>query len=311
MDIQDWVEESIINIRSDGFSGIQTALYPVYKKGLHQLFKLSPSGELLFEREWDVLIILDGCRVDVMKEVAPDISYIDTVSELTSVDTMTREWMKKNFNDSFADEMAQTAFICGNPHSDLLLEQTKFYSLEEVWKYGWDHELGTVPPRRLTDQAISLSRDISPPQMIIHYMQPHYPFITEPELCNGIDIDRFGELPWDNIWERLQKGEVEKNKVWRGYRKNLSYVLDEIEILLNNIDAEKVVITSDHGNAIGEWGIYGHPIHMPLKVLQTVPWIETSASDSGTYTPDQSQSNVSTKQTDPSVKSRLLQLGYR
>lgn len=104
---------------------------------------------------------MDGCRVDVMKEVAPDISYIDTVSELTSVDTMTREWMKKNFNDSFADEMAQTAFICGNPHSDLLLEQTRFYSLEEVWKYGWDHELGTVPPRRLTDQAISLSRYIT------------------------------------------------------------------------------------------------------------------------------------------------------
>lgn len=214
---------------------------------------------------------------------------------------------KKNFRDEFADEMAKTAFICGNPHSEWLLDNDDFQLLDEVWRYGWDDDVGTLPPRPVTDRAISVGRSESPERMILHYMQPHYPFLSQPELDAGIDIDRFGELPWDNVWERLRKGEVDHSEVWKGYKDNLLHVLEDIELLLENIDAETVVITSDHGNAVGEWGIYGHPIHMPIAAIQTVPWVETTATDHRSHEPEP----IGESTVDSDIEDRLRQLGYR
>jgi len=306
MNISDWLRTSLANIRSDGVQGVQESLYPIYKKGLHQVFRLSPSGIPIYEEDWDLLIVLDGCRLDLMEEVASDTSYIEDVGSIRSVDTMTREWMKESFRNQYDDEMENTTFICGNPHSDWLLDNDDFQLLDEVWRYGWDDDLGTLPPRPVTDRAISVGRSESPERMILHYMQPHYPFVPSPGLDHGIDIDRFGELPWDNVWDRLRKGELNQEDVWEGYAANLRYVLEDIELLLSNFDANNVVITSDHGNALGEWGIYGHPIHMPIDVIRQVPWISTTAKDRGTHTPDITQQSV----VDSDVENRLKQLGY-
>jgi glucan phosphoethanolaminetransferase (alkaline phosphatase superfamily) len=72
------------------------------------------------------------------------------------------------------------------------------------------------------------------------------------------------------------------------------------------LDAETVIITSDHGNAIGEWGIYGHPIHMPIAELQTVPWIKTTAIDKQSHEPEAVRKST----VDPDIEGRLRQLGY-
>ena len=306
MNIYDWLRNSAIRVRSDGLAGMKKSMYPVYKKGLHQVFRLSADGVPIYEKEWNLLIVLDACRVDLIKEVSPEFEYIDEVGSIRSVDTMTREWMKKNFRKKYSTEMSQTTFLCGNPHSERLLDNGDFQLLDETWRHGWNDDLGTLPPRPLTDRAIDVARSMSPQQMIVHYMQPHYPFITRPDLDNGIDIGRFGELPWDNVWERLRKGELDKNEVWEGYKQNLRYVLDDINLLLDNIDMERVIITSDHGNAIGEQGIYGHPIHMPIDELQVVPWIKTTATDNRTHKPDKAHKG----DVDPDIEERLSQLGY-
>lgn len=34
--------------------------------------------------------------------------------------------------------------------------------------------------------------------------------------------------------------------------------LDEVETVIENL-LGKVVVTSDHGNGMGEWGVYAHP----------------------------------------------------
>lgn len=306
MDLKGWLKDSLSHIRSDGVAGISEIVYPVYKKGLHQVFRFTPDGVPIYDRDWDLLIVLDGCRLDLMQEVESEFSYIDEVQQVRSVDTMTREWMKKNFRDKYKPEMSETAFICGNPHSDWLLNGDDFLLLDEVWRYGWDDDLGTLPPRPVTDRAIEVGRSEDFSRMILHYMQPHYPFIPEPDLDYGIDIDRFGELPWDNIWDRLRKGEVDESTVWEAYKSNLKYVLKDVSILLENINANRVIITSDHGNAVGEWGIYGHPIHMPIAELQVVPWIETTAKDQQTHEPESTHEST----VEANVEDRLRHLGY-
>jgi len=93
------------------------------------------------------------------------------------------------------------------------------------------------------------------------------------------------------------------------YHDNLRFVLDQVAVLLNNFDAENVVITADHGEAFGEMGFYRHPVACPLPIVRKVPWVETSATD--TETVDPSAPDPEAADTTSSVDERLEQLGYR
>jgi hypothetical protein len=62
-------------------------------------------------------------------------------------------------------------------------------------------------------------------------------------------------------------------------------VLEYVEILLNNFEAEDVVISADHGEALGEYGLWGHPFGFPLSSVKTVPGAKTTATDCHTYEP--------------------------
>lgn len=193
------------------------------------------------------------------------------------------------------------------------LDSELFASLKEVWRSNWNTEYGTVLPKEVTDHAIIESREHDPERLIVHYMQPHWPFVPAMDVSEG----RGMSLPTEgnpvergdgkDVWGMLRDGEVNVEDVWEGYEDNLRYVLEEVAVLLDNIDAQRAVVTSDHGNAKGEWGIYGHPIHMPLKCLRKVPWVETQASDKGTRKPTEKSGSVETTQ---EVEDRLQSLGY-
>ena len=77
-------------------------------------------------------------------------------------------------------------------------------------------------------------------------------------------------------------------------------------MLLENVDAEEVAITADHGNAFGEYTIYGHPEGMLLPCIKQVPWVMISATDQGTYAP--TGEYESDKITD--IDDHLEELGY-
>jgi hypothetical protein len=223
---------------------------------------------------------------------------------------MTRYWIRENFTDEYDSEMAETAYVSGNPISGQELDAAQFARLDEPWRYAWDdEELYTLPARPVTDQAIRIGRDdeCTYERLIIHYLQPHCPFVTRPNLTRGKEPDSFTDQSWDDIWMRLENEEVSLETVWNGYRENLGYVLDEIELLLKNVDAERTVISSDHGNAAGEWGLYGHPPHHEFDCLRTVPWVRTTARDENSHDPANERDDTDETR---SVEDRLRALGY-
>lgn len=293
-----------------------------YRKGLHQLSRFGRDGRNIFEEEWDLLIVIDACRLDLFREAIDRRPIEPAVGSRWSVDSMTREWMSKTFVEDFAGEQSQTRYICGNPFSSEAVDEGRLAALDEVWRHQWDSEHGTLLPRPLTDRAIDHGRseDQKTERVIVHYMQPHWPFLDALELSDGRgwDISGFADngdsdyRAWDNnpddVWERLRLGEIDRDGAWRAYRENLHRVLDDVAVLLKNYDAERAVITSDHGNALGEWGIYGHPMHMPLRCLREVPWAETTAIDERTHEPD--PANLKTKEIDEEVGQKLTRLGY-
>lgn len=248
---------------------------------------------------------MDGCRADLFDDLSTEYGFLDDRSTIFSANSMTERWMDENFTEENREFYSDVTYVCGNPYSEEVLDETLFESLIEVWKDYWDSESGTIPPRPITDTAISIWQDQNPEKLIIHYMQPHYPFLNYPALKSSVSRQSGSDVETINIWHQLRRGNVSRDIVYSAYLDNLDVVLSDIDLLLSTIDADKVVVTSDHGNALGEYGVYGHPPDMTLNCLRTVPWIETTASGTNSYDPKMASTDV-----DESVEDRLSDLGY-
>lgn len=303
-----WMAKQPSRYQKKGFSSAnQKNKQEIINYLLRKMDLADPRGMPIYESEWDVLIVLDACRIDLLEEVSSDYSFIPSnVQSRRSVASCSRLWMDRNFSEKYSKEMGETVHVTSNPYTAGYLDDDWFYELDEVWKYSWDENLGTVPCRPVTDRAIDLTRRHSAERFIIHYLQPHFPSIPDP-LGSSINIETFGE-DWNSVWNRLQQKEVDKQRVWESYKENLRYVLDDVELLLDNIKPGKIVITADHANAFGEWGQYGHPPHRPISVLRQVPWIEVSGVDTNQYEPSVKSSDESVSKY--TVEQRLNDLGY-
>jgi len=299
-----------------------------------------PLGTSIFSRDWDVCILLDTCRVDAIRQIADEYSYVDGVDSIVSRGGSSPEWMAHSFRSEFRDELEDTAYITSNAWIEKVLEDRlrpndKYHDyrilsslreygewdlidpaelgrLEKVWKYvPEDEQLGEesdpkelrqggAPPRYVTDRAIAVGREFDYDRLILHYMQPHSPYTNR--LRAGEESEYFHKYPSDYLKEG-----GEREKVWNAYLDELRYVLDDIELLLSNIDADKVVISADHGEAFGEFGVYQHHSGSLHPKIRFVPWVVTSASDTGTYSP-QTEPSARTK---ASADDQLRALGYK
>ena len=240
-------------------------------------------GEHTYDREWDVLVVLDGCRPDAVEAIASGVPFVEDVDRIRSVGSCSSEWLENTFGPpERADAVARTAMVTGNTWTDRYVDGDAFAVLDEVWKYAWDDDLDTVPAGAVTDRAVDIAGRRDPGRLVVHYMQPHHPFVPDPidedeGMARTSSYSR-GTSPW----VLLRRDDVSLGRVWTAYLANLEYVLESVGTLLENVEG-RVVITADHGNLFGEWGLYGHPIHTPVPALLSVPWIETTAHDRGTY----------------------------
>jgi hypothetical protein len=264
----------------------------------------------IFEDDWDTLIVLDACRYDLWDDVGKEFTFPNPITHdyVHSPGSRSHEWMRENFSDEYKKSMAETAYVTANPYSKDYADESDFALVDEVWQYGWDDEIGIVPPQNVTDRAIDVIESSSSSRTIVHYMQPHFPSLRHPELGGRVAPEKNA---WINgsIWGKLKNDEISKEIVWDAYRDNLRDVLDSVELLLTNHDASKVIITSDHGNGAGEDGIYSHPGRRAHRVLRKVPYCETEATNDGNYTPE-IENDTDTNIADEEAKTRLKALGY-
>jgi hypothetical protein len=273
---------------------------------------LPASGTNVYERDWDLLVVLDTCRVDALRAVADEYEYFPAeVPSTWSVGSKTREWMRKTFTREYADEVARTAFVTFNPNSEDELDPADFLHLQEVWRTDWVAEQGGVPPEPITDHAIAAGRELDPDRLIAHYKQPHAPYarLDGFDATNPFDAtenDRSG------VFGAIIEGDLSRERAWTGYLNELRWALDDVERLLANVDADRVAITADHGECFGEWGLYGHHEAVPVRVLREVPWVETTATDTGESEPDVSVAGGSDRSVaGRPVEEKLAALGYR
>jgi len=149
-----------------------------YLRGLQAVGRRLDYGTNVFDREWDVLVVLDACRADLLRSIASDFDFFGHVETVRSVGSSSSEWLENTFVNH--PETPWTVMVTGNTWTDRYLDATAFAALDEVWKYAWDDDLGTVPAAAVTDRAVALARERDPERLVVHYMQPHHPFVPDP-----------------------------------------------------------------------------------------------------------------------------------
>lgn len=267
--------------------------------------------------DWDVLIVLDAARYDIFEELCSE--YLDGDLELRrSRGSATPEWAAKTFSGSH-----DITYFSANPFinsSGIRLKdmpqggsygydwtaQDHFTEVIDIWRQEWDSAYGTVPP----EQMNSAVRERLPleNQAVIHYLQPHAPFLTESGQGTRRLRSAVKKLIWRElasrdtiihdatagIWNRLRQTSLISKlafllelspsdaieTVYRGarpvlmerYRSNLRRSLRAVADLREDLDGD-IVVTADHGEAFGEQGVWKHHGETHIPPLVHVPWM--------------------------------------
>lgn len=323
VDAGDWIRENKAVWDESGWRAVPRTAYYAYLGLWFTVASRLPLGQHVYERDWDLLVVLDACRVDAVEAVADEYDFVETVDTITSVGTSSEEWLGNTFTRDHEAAIADTAMLSANGYTQELFETGKeppsrrpvpvgapswdivdagdFGLLDHVWRYGRDETLDQVPPRVLTDRAIEVGRSGPYDRLVVHYLQPHSPYIAR-----AIWEDRAPTEQERDSRAAYNSGELSAEGLRELYRDNLRLVLDEVELLVENVDAETVAITADHGELLGELRVYGHPSGLPHPDLIRVPWIETTATDRGTRDPEPVDRSGRCDVTD-----HLEALGYR
>ena len=133
----------------------------------------------VMEEDWDFLIVLDACRFDYFSEVYGDF-FDGKLEKIISVGCSTIEWLKRSFTDYYSDVI----YISANPYVNSKMgiagfdAKRHFYKVVDVWDFGWDNELGTVPPREVNKAALKYYLKHPEKRFIVHYLQPHAPYLS-------------------------------------------------------------------------------------------------------------------------------------
>lgn len=329
-DLRRWIRETASAAANGDFDGVVKGMFFMYVGAWLSVTSRYPIGTNVYDRDWDALIVLDSARVDAMREVAPEYDFIDTVDSIWSVGSNSQEWYVQTFREQYAESISETALLSSNPNARAVLEDhdlnprgtTPFlftdWSTVDVDRFNYveftrDHDrpfadvsdrtstVGTIQgPSYVTERAIAAGRGDSD-RLVVHYFQPHRPFVH-----GLVAEDRDMTIAEERPYETVADGGVSRDDLFSMYLDNLRVALDSIEELLENLDAEKVVITSDHAELFGELGQYGHFLGVPHPALKRVPWVETTAEDKGTIQPDAEP--TITNQSD--VQDQLEELGY-
>ena len=228
--------------------------------------------ESIFEKqpEWKNLIILDAARHDLYEEVNGRTEPRNTVGSQST------EFIEKTFSEG---DYSDIVYITANPFfNEKKFEEITGRELGEVFHevfhtYAdkWDDENNTVMPESVVQDAKTAEKLFPEKKKIIHFMQPHYPFVNSDLADTGInpDLDR-GEDDF-SLWQLAEMREYDREDLWVSYRENLELVMPYTEELVEELSGT-TVITADHGNMVGESGLYGHPRGLKLEPLRKVPW---------------------------------------
>lgn len=277
----------------------------------HHGAEFNHRGVDVMDEDWDTLVILDACRYDMFEQ---DHHLDGDLEKRISRGSHTIQFLKGNFDGrSFPD----TVYTTSTPQLERWRDdiEVEFYNIHNVWNTDrWSENVGTVLPEDMTEAAIESHQESPQKRHIVHYMQPHYPFIGS-NITDG--LRGLTEDEGFDIWESKIRGKIDisGDQIWTAYRDNFEAVIDSVERLVDRLDG-KIVVSSDHGNMIGDRSFpipnqeWGHPTTLYTNQLVEVPWLVVDAeTERRTIYADQRDEDQERVPED-TIVDRLGDLGY-
>ncbi|WP_226038882.1 hypothetical protein [Natrinema sp. DC36] len=116
MGLNEWVHESKAEVTEFGISGARGAFSKLMVGGAKRLDQSVNYGTSQFEPDWDVLILLDSCRPDYLRQVdqEEDFNWIKEIDTRYSPASSSIEWVNKCLKTLPADEKEELAIVSGN-----------------------------------------------------------------------------------------------------------------------------------------------------------------------------------------------------
>jgi hypothetical protein len=327
------------------------------------------------DEKWDYLIVLDACRYDYFLKLYGD--YLQgKLEKVCSPGSCTPEWCRKSFPEYYPDII----YVSANPFINSKISTTwgeeefdakkHFFKVIDVWMYGWNDELGTVPPEKVNESVIGLKNDYATKRFVIHYLQPHDPYLysrfqtagypkpffhKEGRVLKPFSFREDSEIQKDrvnSVYEKICKRMIKQlrqfkiiNSVaaeWKlremfrlppfdpmdatrrrfginglrlAYSNNLRIALECIAELVEELSGD-IIVTSDHGECLGENGNYSHGPGIKVRELLEVPWFRMTRKKRASLTAfDKNKSKIGVNEQTMHnerdiVRTRLEKLGY-
>jgi len=260
----------------------------------------------IFSEDWDNMFLLDACRYDMFSEHH---TLPGRLESRISSGSSTVEFLHNCFHER---ELLDTVYITANPqlyrNSDEI--SVNFHDEIHVWQEdGWDDVHKTVRPETVTEYAIRALEQYPKKRLLVHYIQPHYPFIG-PTGRKHFDSDRL------DFWQDVMTGEqkYETNLLWDAFTENLEVAMPAVKEAMMALGG-KTIVTADHGQMVGEraWPFpiqeYGHPHGIYTEELVKVPWLVHQQGNRRETRTDQAKTSEEYIDEDV-VNERLKNLGY-
>jgi len=279
--------------------GVKTSILRRALQHLKPSFSGLPSQyELIKSGDFDVLVVLDACRYDYLAALLPSLKPIPVQSPASTTPTwLARVWGRLEISSSVVYVSANP--MIGRKHV-YGLGDSPFMEVVEVWRNGWSDYYSTVPParvslaalmtvRKLSLRGLRLGRDY---KLVLHYIQPHAPYRLLNTTCRRLfnvlrgriaitptDMMAKGMMAPDYVtlgmlYDTLERKKLVDRILRAAYMDNLRWALNALK-LLRKLHGAKIIVTADHGELLGEHGLYFH-FEAPLSILRTVPWLRLS-----------------------------------
>lgn len=269
---------------------------------------------LIHETDWEILVILDACRYDYFKNNYGEYLGVRRakLDKVKSEGSNTEEWLRKTFSDVFLDD---TVYFSANPFINSkeirsFPSKDHFDTVFDVWDWGWNNEYGTILPETLEESFLERGDEYRDKRFILHFEQPHAPYlnlnyaemregylsklraILGGKLADALGRERFMEIT--EILNSALSGDGEREDenpstpemvaekygietLKESYKKNLQFALESVGRLVDKLDSW-IVVTSDHGEMLGEDNLYGHFKSSDRPILREVPWLEVNSN---------------------------------
>lgn len=232
----------------------------------------NPNGVAVFDEDWDNLIILDACRYDFFAEQC---ELPGVLEDRISRGAATFEFIRANFSQR---RLHDVIYVTANSWYQRLKDEIDaevydFVDLHMGDEDGTYHseEFKVVLPDVLTERAKAVAREHPNKRIVVHYIQPHHPFIGP----TGREHFRHASSSLVEVVEAADG--VTPALVREAYRENLDIVLSSVKDLFSELHG-KTVITADHGEMLGDRHDivpirdFGHPAGIYNRTLTRVPW---------------------------------------